>query len=56
MDLQDAFYTEIQFWDDMLSSQTEKTSPEVLERIRMAKLLAEQKLSLYSADCYERVN
>jgi len=58
MDLQDAFHTEIQFWDDMLNSQLEieAASPETLERIRMAKLLAEKKLSLYSAECCERVN
>jgi len=56
MDLQDAFHTEIQFWDDMLTSQTDKASPEILERMKMAKSLAEQKLSLYSAECYDRVN
>jgi len=56
MNLQDAFQTEIQFWDDMLTSQAEKASPEILERMKMAKSLAEQKLSLYSAECYERVN
>jgi len=56
MELQEAFYTEIQFWDEMLNSQTEHASPEVIERMKMAKLLAEQKLSLYSADCYERAN
>ena len=56
MDLQDAFHTEIQFWDDMLSAQTEQASPEIIERMKMAKLLAEQKLSLYSADSYKSVN
>lgn len=56
MDLQDAFHTEIQFWDDMLSAQTEQASPEIIERMKMAKLLAEQKLSLYSAESYESVN
>ena len=56
MDLQDAFHTEIQFWDDMLSAQTEQASPEIIERMKMAKLLAEQKLSLYSAECFDRVN
>jgi hypothetical protein len=56
MDLQDAFYTEIQFWDEMLNTQTEQCSPEILERMKMAKLLAEQKLSLYSAECLARVN
>jgi hypothetical protein len=56
MDLQDAFHTEIQFWDDMLSTQTEAASPEIIERMKMAKLLAEQKLSLYSADCVDRMN
>lgn len=56
MNLQDAFLTEIEFWDEMLNSQSEDTSTDVLERIKMAKLLAQQKLSLYSAECYERVN
>jgi len=56
MNLQDAFHTEIDFWDDMLKSQTEETPAEILERIKMAKLLAQQKLSLFSADCYEQVN
>ena len=56
MDLQDAFYTEIQFWDEMLNTQTGQASPEILERMKMAKLLAEQKLSLYSAQCLDRVN
>ena len=56
MDLQDAFYTEIQFWDEMLNSKTAQASPEILERMKMAKLLAEQKLSLYSAECCERMN
>ena len=56
MDLQDAFYTEIQFWDEMLNSQTEQAPPERLERMKRAKVLAEQKLSLYSAECYQRVN
>ena len=56
MDLQDAFHTEIQFWDDMLSAQTEQAPPEMIERMKMAKLLAEQKLSLYSVDCAERMN
>ena len=56
MDLQDAFYTEIQFWDEMLNTQTEQCSPEILERMKMAKLLAEQKLSLFSTECLDRVN
>jgi len=56
MDLQDAFNTEIQFWDEMLNTQTAQCSPETFERMKMAKMLAEQKLLLYSAECYERVN
>jgi hypothetical protein len=56
MDLIDAFQTEIQFWEDMLDNQTGDAAPEVLQRMQMAKRLAEQKLSLYSAECYERVN
>jgi hypothetical protein len=56
MNLQDAFHTEIDFWDEMLNSQTEETPADILERIKMAKLLAQQKLSLYSAECYQQVN
>ena len=56
MDLQDAFHTEIQFWDEMLTSQTEQATPELLERMKMAKLLAERKLSLYSIECHDNVN
>ena len=50
MNLQEAFQTEIEFWDTMLQCQTEETPEDILERIKMAKLLAEQKLSLYTAD------
>jgi hypothetical protein len=56
MDLQDAFQAEIQFWDEMLNCQTQQAAPEILERMKMAKMLAERKLSLYSAECFERVN
>ena len=56
MNLHDAFHTEIQFWNEMLKDQGRQTSPEVIERIQMAKTLAEQKLSLYTAECLERVN
>ena len=56
MNLQDAFHTEIDFWDEMLNSQPEETPAEILERIKMAKLLAQQKLSLFTAECYEGVN
>jgi hypothetical protein len=56
MDLTDAFHAEIQFWEDMLNTQTDDAAPEVLQRMAMAKRLAEQKLSLYSSECYERVN
>ena len=56
MDLADAFHAEIQFWEDMLNTQTDDAAPEVLQRMTMAKRLAEHKLSLYSAECYERVN
>lgn len=56
MDLVDAFNAEINFWQEMLNAQTDKTDPEVLQRMQMAKLLAEQKLSLYSSDCLQHVN
>lgn len=50
MSLQEAFQTEIEFWDTMLQCQTEETPGDILERIKMAKLLAQQKLLLYMAD------
>ncbi|MDH3788176.1 MAG: hypothetical protein OES53_06385 [Xanthomonadales bacterium] len=56
MDLVEAFQTEIEFWNDMLCNQTEETSPEILQRMQMAKRLAEQKLHLYSAEGLDSVN
>jgi hypothetical protein len=56
MDLLDAFHAEIHFWQEMLNAQTEQTDPDVLERMQMAKLLAEQKLTLYTSQCLQRVN
>jgi hypothetical protein len=56
MDLAEAFRTEIRFWEDMLRNQTDQTAPEVLQRMQMAKSLAESKLSLYSAECREKIN
>jgi hypothetical protein len=56
MDLIEAFHTEIEFWNDMLCNQTEETPPEILQRMQMAKQLAEQKLSLYSTECFNAVN
>ena len=56
MDLTDAFLTEIEFWSDMLCNQSEETSPEILQRMQMAKQLAEQKLHLYSAEGYSSLN
>jgi len=56
MDLVEAFQTEIKFWNDMLCNQTEETSPEILQRMQMAKRLAEQKLHLYSAEGLDSVN
>ena len=56
MDPVNAFQTEIEFWEDMLNTQTDVTTPEVVQRMQMAKRLAEQKLSLYSADCHARLN
>jgi hypothetical protein len=56
MDLIEAFHTEIEFWNDMLCNQTEETPPEILQRMQMAKQLAEQKLSLYSTECFDAVN
>jgi hypothetical protein len=56
MDLAEAFRTEIRFWEDMLLNQTGETAPEVLQRMQMAKSLAESKLSLYSVECREKIN
>ena len=56
MDLVEAFQTEIAFWNDMLCNQTEETPPEILQRMQMAKRLAEQKLHLYSAEGLDSVN
>ena len=56
MDLKEAFQTEIEFWEDMLLGQAGELEPEVLQRIKMAKCLAEQKLSLYSTDCDHKLN
>ena len=51
MDLTEAFQTEIRFWEEMLSSQTEHTDPDILLRMKMAKRLAEKKLQLYRTEC-----
>jgi hypothetical protein len=40
----------------MLLNQTGETAPEVLQRMQMAKSLAESKLSLYSVECREKIN
>lgn len=56
MELIEAFQTEIEFWNDMLCSQTEETPPEILQRMQMAKRLAEQKLYLYSTECIDAIN
>lgn len=52
MELVEAFQAEINFWQEMLDVQTEQTDPEILQRMQMAKLLAEQKLSLYTSEAY----
>jgi len=56
MELTEAFQTEIEFWNDMLCSQPEETAPEILQRMQMAKRLAEQKLFLYSTECIDALN
>lgn len=56
MDMVEAFLTEIEFWNDMLRNQTEETPPEILQRMQMAKLLAEQKLHLYSTQGLDSIN
>ncbi len=56
MDMVEAFLMEIEFWNDMLCNQTEETPPEILQRMQMAKLLAEQKLHLYSTQGLDSIN
>ena len=56
MDMVEAFLTEIEFWNDMLCNQSEETPPEILQRMQMAKRLAEQKLHLYSAEVLDSIN
>jgi hypothetical protein len=51
MNLENALKAEIQFWEDMSGRQAGNVAPNTLERIQMAKLLAEQKLRLYSTEC-----
>ena len=53
MNIADSLHTEINFWEEMLGQQTEDTAPEILDRMQMAKLLAEKKLSLYSIEYCE---
>lgn len=56
MDMVEAFLTEIEFWNDMLCNQTEETPPEILQRMQMAKCLAEQKLRLFSTEGLDSIN
>lgn len=56
MEWAEAFRSEIQFWDEMLSLQTAQTDPDVLQRMQMAKRLAERKLELFFAEHGESVN
>lgn len=56
MDMIEAFLAEIEFWNEMLCNQTEGTSPEMLQRMQMAKRLAEQKLHLYAKEGLGSVN
>ncbi len=56
MDMVEAFLTEIEFWNDMLCNQTEETPPEILQRMQMAKRLAEQKLHLFSTEGLDSIN
>jgi len=45
MEFLDALELEIQFWKDLLNSQAVDSPSEVLERITLAKTLAEHKLT-----------
>ena len=53
MNIADSLHAEIQFWEEMLCQQNKDTAPEILDRMQMAKLLAEKKLSLYSIEFCE---
>jgi len=46
MKFEEAFETEIAFWQTLIDSQSEDTPREVTDRMKLAKALAEQKLSL----------
>jgi hypothetical protein len=49
--IKDSLHNEVEFWADMLELQDEKLTAEARDRMQMAKLLAERKLSLYTIDC-----
>jgi len=52
----EALRAEIQFWEEMLDDFGPDSSTEAIEKIRQAKSLAEQKLSLLSRKCPQTVN
>jgi hypothetical protein len=54
MNLEVALKTEIEFWEGMIDLKSGDPDPEILERMNMAKQLAERKLSLYSSECENR--
>ena len=56
MDLQEAFYTEIEFWDEILNTQAEQCAPEILERMKDCTKYQCPKKKLYSTECLDRVN
>ncbi len=56
MELEEAFRAEIRFWDDMLRIQSDQTEPDILQRMQMAKRLAERKLELFTAEYSGEIN
>ena len=50
MQLEYQLRTEIEFWQDVIETQADDTSHETVERMTMAKSLAERKLELLLND------
>ena len=50
MKVEDALEDEIAFWQSLIERQAEDTPREVIERMVQARMLAEQKLSLFAEE------
>ena len=46
MDMVQALESEIEFWEEVLHCQDDDAPPETIERIELARLLAERKLGM----------